>query len=133
MASRKIEDLHPTLQPIAREFLRRCEAAGLQVFMVCTYRSGAEQDALFAQGRTTKGRIVTNARAGQSSHNFTLPNGVPAAKAFDIGVLLNGKYDGAGKSPDWKKAGAIGMELGLNWYGAPKAKFREMPHFELKA
>ena len=132
MASRKIEDLHPTLQPICREFLRRCEARGLHVFLVCTYRSNAEQERLFAQGRTAPGHVVTRARAGQSAHNATTANGTPAAKAFDIGVLLNGKYDAEGKSDDWHIAGTVGMELGLNWYGQPGAPFKEMPHFQLK-
>jgi peptidoglycan L-alanyl-D-glutamate endopeptidase CwlK len=132
MSSRKIEDLHKDLQPLATEFMRRCDADGLHVFLVCTYRSGDEQNALYDQGRTKPGAIVTRARAGQSAHNNTDAQGKPAAKAFDIGVLLNGKYDGEGKSPDWQKAGKIGMDLGLNWYGAPSAPFREMPHFQLK-
>jgi len=33
---------------------------------------------------------------------------------------------------DWQTLGRIGMELGLNWYGEPGAKFREFPHFQLK-
>lgn len=132
MASRRIEDLHPTLQPLCREFLRRCEARGLHVFIVCTYRSNEEQDALFAQGRTKPGNVVTRARGGQSAHNKTLRDGTPAATAFDIGVLLNGKYDANGESNDWHIAGSVGMELGLSWYGQPGAPFKEMPHYQLK-
>lgn len=131
MASRKIEDLHPQLRLVAQQFLTECEKQGLHVFLVCTYRSGEEQNRLYAQGRTAPGKIVTRAKAGQSAHNFTL-DGKPAAKAFDIGVLLDGKYDAAGVSPDWSKAGVIGQALGLEWYGRPGAPFREMPHFQLK-
>lgn len=36
------------------------------------YRSGARQDQLYAQGRTRPGEIVTNAKAGQSAHNYGL-------------------------------------------------------------
>lgn len=132
MASRDPKHLHKDLQPLYAEFQKRCDAAGLHVFLVCTYRSGKEQDELYAQGRTKPGRIVTRARAGQSAHNAVDENGRPAARAFDIGVLLNGRYDGAGKSPDWAKAGKIGQDVGLNWYGAKGAVFHEMPHFELK-
>lgn len=132
MASRKIEHLHPTLQPIAREFIRRCQERGLSTFIVCTYRSNAEQDELYAQGRTISGTVVTNAKAGQSAHNKTLPDGTPASMAFDIGVLYNGKYDVRGVSPEWNESGLVGMELGLEWYGAPGAKFKEKPHFQLK-
>lgn len=145
MPSRKIEDLHPDLQPIAREFLRRCNVAGLDVLITCTYRSNEEQNQLYAQGRTKPGRIVTRAKAGQSAHNNTI-QGRPASRAFDVVPLRNGKLiwgtSGNGLDNDpaddltddlelWQRIGQIGMELGLNWYGRPGAKFREMPHFEL--
>ena len=131
MADRNLSDLHDDLKQLCNDFLDKCAAAGLHVFIVTTWRSPADQDALYAQGRTTPGHIVTNARAGQSAHNFTLPDGTPASKAFDIGVMLNGKYDAAGLSPDWHTAGQIGTAIGLDWYGAPDAKFHEMPHFQL--
>lgn len=132
MPSRKIEDLHPDLQPICREFTRRCEAAGLDILITCTYRSAVEQDQLYAQGRNGKpGPRVTNAKGGQSAHNFTI-QGRPAARAFDIVPLVAGKPMWDDKHPAWQQAGQIGMELGLNWYGRPGAPFREFPHFELK-
>lgn len=134
MASRKIEDLRPDLQPVALEFLRRCtalEVNGVDIIFTCTYRSNDEQAALYASGRTKPGPILTHAEPGVSAHNFTL-NGKPAARAFDYGVIVNGKYDAQGVHPAWAQAGRIAMELGLNWYGKPGAKFREMPHCELK-
>lgn len=130
MPSRNIKDLHPDLQPLCREFLRRCQSANLDILITCTWRSGAEQDRLYAQGRTAPGAIVTRARAGQSAHNATL-NGQPAARAFDIVPLVDGKPVWDASHPAWQQAGQIGMELGLKWYGAPGAAFREMPHFEL--
>ena len=68
MASRAISDLHPQLQ-LAEAFVRRCRDAGVEALITCTWRSGAEQDALYAQGRSRPGPKVTNARAGQSAHN----------------------------------------------------------------
>ncbi|MEO3954009.1 M15 family metallopeptidase [Chromobacterium piscinae] len=131
MASRRLEDLHPDLQPLAHSFLRRCTDAGLDVLIYCTYRSGAEQDQLYAQGRKgNPGPIVTNARAGQSAHNFTIQNR-PAARAFDAVPLVGGKPQWDQKHPHWQIMGRIGTELGLNWYGKPTAPFREFPHFEL--
>ena len=130
MPSRKIEDLHPSLQPICREFMRRCKAAGLSILITCTYRSTSEQDQLYAQGRNgPPGARVTNAKGGQSAHNFTQQNH-PAARAFDIVPLVNGKPIWDEHHPAWQQAGQIGMELGLNWYGRPGAPFREFPHFE---
>jgi peptidoglycan L-alanyl-D-glutamate endopeptidase CwlK len=139
MASRRIEDLHPALQPLATEFVARCAARQVDVLIVCTYRDGAEQDALYAQGRTKPGAKVTNARAGQSAHNHTI-NGKPAARAFDAVPLLHGKpiwEDPRDADNDWsndfgwKVMGAVAAELGLVWYGAPGSAFREAPHFQL--
>ena len=68
MASRKIEDCHPLLQPKLKAFIATCKSVGIDVLVTCTWRSGAEQDALYAQGRTTPGKRVTNARAGHESN-----------------------------------------------------------------
>lgn len=132
MPSRKIEDLHPDLQPICRQFMQNCKAAGLDILITCTYRSASEQEQLYAQGRNGKpGPRVTYARAGQSAHNF-MHQGQPAALAFDIVPLVDGKPMWRATDPAWQQAGQIGMALGLNWYGHPKAVFREFPHFELR-
>lgn len=119
-SERNIATLHPRVQPIAREFVRRCVAAGLDARIICGTRTYAEQDALYEQGRTKPGPIVTKARGGQSNHNFGL--------AFDIGIFASGKY--LGSSPLYKKAGAIGRELGLEWGG--DWKFVDEPHFQLR-
>jgi peptidoglycan L-alanyl-D-glutamate endopeptidase CwlK len=130
MPSRQIEDLHPDLQIIAKEFVRRCATEAPNVKIICTWRSNYEQDELYKQGRTKPGAIVTRAKAGQSAHNFMI-NGKPAAKAFDIAVLINNKY-APDNHKEWDIAGRIGTELGLNWYGREGAPFKEKPHFQLK-
>lgn len=139
MSSRAIHDLHPLLQPLATAFLAKCTAAGLEILITTTYRSNAEQDALYALGRTVRshvgpwnvkrpmGSIVTRARGGQSEHNYNL-SGQPASLAFDFVPLMAGKPVWDDKSPLWKQAGEIGLALGLNWYGSPGAPFRESPH-----
>ena len=131
MASRRLIDLHPKLKPLCEQFLAKAEQKLIDVLITCTYRSNDEQNLLYAQGRTAPGRIVTRARGGQSAHNFTL-NGVPAAKAFDVVPLVAGKPMWNDDHPHWQELGKIGMELGLNWYGAPDSKFHELPHFQLK-
>lgn len=139
MPSRYILDLHPDLQPLALAFLARCSARQVDVLIVCTYRSGAEQDALYAIGRTKPGTRVTNAKAGQSAHNYTI-GGRPAAKAFDAVPLLHGKpiwedprdADGDWSNDfGWRVMGEVAAELGLVWYGRPGSAFREAPHFQL--
>lgn len=131
MASRCIEDLHHDLQPLCREFVRRCQAEGVDPLITCTWRSGAEQDQLYAQGRNGKpGLRVTNARAGQSAHNATIKD-QPAARAFDVVPMVGGKPMWDASHSHWQIMGRIGESLGLTWYGNPRAKFREFPHFEL--
>ncbi|WP_374420981.1 M15 family metallopeptidase [Chromobacterium sp.] len=132
MASRAISDLHPQLQPLAEAFVRRCRDAGVEALITCTWRSGAEQDALYAQGRSRPGPKVTNARAGQSAHN-AMRHGSPAALAFDVVPLIGGKPVWDAHHPHWQLMGEIGAALGLNWYGRADAPFREFPHFELNS
>lgn len=129
MASRKIEDMHPALQPLVHQFLAQAEHAGVDVLITCTYRSNEEQTRLYAQGRTAPGKIVTRAKAGQSKHNHTI-NGKPASLAFDIVPLVDGKAVWDAKHPHWQILGAIGQKVGFKWYGAPGSPFKEFPHFE---
>ena len=84
-------------------------------------RSYAEQDALYAQGRTAPGKIVTRAKAGYSNHNFGI--------AFDIGVFEGNKY--LDESPKYKAVGVLGVDLGLEWGGNWKS-IVDQPHFQLR-
>jgi len=128
LMSRSLNDLHPEMQRLTAEFLNNCKAAGVDVLITCTFRSNTEQAALYAQGRTAPGRIVTNAKPGQSTHNVTA-NGKPASLAFDVVPLRNGKPVWDAKDPLWQQVGEIGEALGLEWAGRWK-RFREFPHFQ---
>lgn len=126
MASRKIEDLHPDLQTPAKEFVIECEREGIPVLIYTTYRSNEEQNELYARGRTVPGKKVTNAKGGQSDHNYTI-DGKPAAKAFDAVPLRLGKA--IWNDPVlWSKMGEIAEKIGLKWGGTWK-KFVDKPHF----
>lgn len=120
MASRDIKDLDPAFQEKAQQFLDLCNkhpvisAAGATTFLTCTYRSDAEQNADYAQGRTTPGKIITNAIAGQSSHNCVDANGHPSARGFDFAIKkADGSLDWAASDNLWQTALAIGKSLGL--------------------
>ena len=131
MASRKLSDLHPDVQPLAQQFLDKCAAQNIDILVTCTYRSGEEQDELYAKGRTAAGSIVTNAKAGQSKHNFNI-SGQPASLAFDVVPLRNGKPVWGTKGEDlvlWLRVGGIGESVGMEWAGRWK-RFKEFPHFE---
>jgi peptidoglycan L-alanyl-D-glutamate endopeptidase CwlK len=121
--SRKLDDLRPEVRPLVDAALAAWEGAGIDVLVTCTSRTNAEQDALYAQGRTTPGHIVTNARAGQSAHNYGL--------AIDIVPIVNGKPDWNGGDAIWQTVGDLGQQAGLTWLGALGSPFPEKPHFEL--
>jgi peptidoglycan L-alanyl-D-glutamate endopeptidase CwlK len=122
---KNISTLHPKAQAKAREFMAQAvplmEQLGAIVKIISGNRTYAEQDALYAQGRTKPGRIVTNARAGYSNHNW--------GTAWDVGVFKDGKY--LDESPLYKSLGKIGQSLGLEWGGA-WARIVDEPHFEVK-
>ena len=58
---RDITKCHPRLQELAAELKAECARQGYQIAIGESFRSVAEQDALYAQGRTKPGQIVTNA------------------------------------------------------------------------
>jgi len=104
------------------QLLERCATQGLALVVTQGLRSMAEQDQLFAQGRTAPGKIVTNARAGESYHNFGL--------AFDVLVLdAMGKADWSSGNPGWARAGGVGEDLGLGW-GGRWTGLVDLPHFQ---
>ena len=64
---RDITLCHPRLQALTAQLVDKCVGAGLPIKIGESFRSVAEQDALYAQGRTQPGSIVTNARGSSYS------------------------------------------------------------------
>jgi peptidoglycan L-alanyl-D-glutamate endopeptidase CwlK len=122
--SRNLEDLHPRVKAMAELMIERCKAAGIDFQITSTYRDKESQDELYAQGRTKPGQKVTNARGGQSMHNYRVAFDVVPKKS---GQLVWGTTGEDGKL--WQKIGEIGESCGLEWAGRWKT-FREMPHFQ---
>lgn len=120
-SERNIATLLPQVQPLARALIESAAAIGIAIKVISGTRTYEEQDALYEQGRTKPGRVVTNARGGYSNHNFGI--------AFDIGVFEGGRY--LDESPAYKAVGAIGMKLGLEWGGNWKT-IQDEPHFQLR-
>lgn len=129
MPSRAITDLHPELRVLHPRWEAACEARGVTVLTTCTYRSQAEQDQLFAIGRTVPGRKVTWTRT--SRHSETI-NGRPASSAWDFVPLVTGKAVWSPRHPAWVIAGEEAEKLGLEWGGRWAAGQRDMPHIQMK-
>lgn len=132
-----IKMLHPKLRGEALmiyEDICKVLTGKVSVRFISTFRSFAEQDALYAQGRTKPGKIVTNARGGTSFHNYGL--------AIDICLIQDtngdGKVDKAlwdvktdfdgDKKADWIEVVQVfkqyGWEAGIDWH------FCDPPHFQ---
>ena len=94
----------------------------IYVFLTCTYRSPEEQNALYAQGRTAPGQIVTNAKAGQSHHNLY------PSPAFDIAFK---RSDGKILWDDslFIEFSIMAKSCGLSW-GGDWHSIKDKPHFE---
>lgn len=139
MASRDKKDLHNIL---VSAYEKACEAYKKehpslpQPFLTCTFRSDAEQEALFNQpsdGKDNnqngiideKSEKVTQARAGQSPHNYK------PAPAFDI-AFITVKQTLSWDIVNFKLFADIIKEIEplLEWGG--DWKFKDAPHFQLK-
>lgn len=116
----KIRSLQVKVQPLARRSLKALLDSGRDARIISGTRSYAEQDALFRQGRFgNPGDKVTNARGGQSWHNFGL--------AWDIGLFEDGKYLEA--SGPYNSASSIAKIAGLEW-GGDWSSFPDAPHYQ---
>lgn len=128
ITSRNTADLYKPVRTRVEAFVRECAREGIDLLITCTYRDNEAQDALYAQGRTTPGNIVTSARGGQSMHNYHC--------AVDVVPMRNGKCVWSTKGNDgalWRKVGMIGESCGLEWAGRWTGKLKEMAHFQFTA
>jgi peptidoglycan L-alanyl-D-glutamate endopeptidase CwlK len=116
-----IATLLPEVRPYARALINKAAATGITIKAISGLRTYAEQDELYAKGRTKPGPKVTNASGGHSNHNFGI--------AFDIGVFEENKW--LPESPKYKAVGALGVDLGLEW-GGNWTTIVDEPHFQLR-
>lgn len=119
--SRDLNELLPLVKGKVEEFIELCKQENIDLLVTSTYRDIESQNELYSQGRTKEGKIVTNARGGESFHNYRC--------ALDIVPIVNGKPDWDGSHPVWAKIGEIGTKCGLEWAGNWKS-FKELAHFQ---
>ena len=101
------------------------EAQGTYLLVVSGLRTAAQQNALYAQGRTTNGHIVTNAKAGHSMHNYGL--------AVDIVPYLTGDSGALNWHADTQQFKVMVAALkaeGLAW-GGDWLHFKDDDHFQV--
>lgn len=111
--------IQPTVERRVISIITDMERFGLPVRLVQGYRSIEEQNKLYAQGRTTVGAIVTNAKGGESFHNYGV--------AVDF-VFRKSGYNAT--DAQWELLGKTGEKYGFSWGGRWKG-FIDKPHFEM--
>lgn len=129
----RIQSAHPLLRPqlqLIYEEISGKLTGRAKVRFTHVLRTFVEQNRLYAQGRSLPGKIVTNAKAGDSFHNY--------GQAVDVVLLIDGKeisydmledfdFDG---TADWGEIVQIFKKYKWSWGGDFKGKFKDFPHFE---
>lgn len=120
---RNMGAVHPAVKKNAIEVLKRAYKEGITAQISDGLRTFSEQTALYAKGRTAPGNVVTNARAGQSYHNFGL--------AIDYFLTSDdGDKSLWNVNSDWIKVAAIAKSLGFEW-GGDWNSFVDYPHLQM--
>jgi peptidoglycan LD-endopeptidase CwlK len=134
----RVAKLHPLIRGDVQHIIEEIEAGWPKIMairIVQGLRTFAEQDALYAQGRTKPGNRVTNSKAGQSYHNYGL--------AIDFAILYdkdeNGNYEtlswdtvkdmNRNGESDWMEVVDAFEKSGYTW-GGRFHSIVDQPHFE---
>ena len=126
----RLNAVHPQLASRVRQLATMLAAEDIFIAVAQGLRTIAEQDALFAKGRdasgeiVNKGQIVTNARGGQSWHNFGLAVDCYPLEVNAVGIDWNPQH------PAWKQMEQLGVSLGMT-SGANWIRLVDAPHFQL--
>lgn len=115
--------LHPAIRHEAIEAYKeavRLTPVGVHPLITSTLRPFAESQKLYNQGRTTPGQIVSNAKPGQSYHNYGF--------AIDFCLVINGKLVWDEKNPNWMVVVDCFKKRGFSWGG--DWRFKDYPHLE---
>jgi peptidoglycan L-alanyl-D-glutamate endopeptidase CwlK len=117
--SNSINSLNPRVKQLANQFLKLAKSKKLNVKITSAFRSWNDSDKLYAQGRTTPRQVSSNARGGESYHNWGL--------AFDAAPFENGVI--SKDIEKFKEMGRLGEQVGLQWGGSFK-DLVDYPHFQ---
>lgn len=115
--------LHPGIRQSAIDAYSKAvndTPTDVRPLITSTLRTFDEQAAIYAQGRTSPGAIVTNSKPGQSYHNFGL--------ALDFVLVIHGKLIWEVDN-NWMIVVNSFKEYGFDWGGGWKG-FKDYPHLE---
>lgn len=126
ISAERLAAVHPRLADLVTQMDAALSQQGIHLRVVQGLRTIAEQQALWEQGRTAPGSIVTNARPGDSWHNY--------GTAVDLIPGLRGTPQW---EPNWNHAHpdfvamircgvSVGLVSGSTWIS-----LKDYPHFQL--
>lgn len=125
-ANRKlnVSGMNKSVADKTRNVIKKMAKKGIYLCVAQGYRSSAEQNALYAQGRTKPYAVVTNAKGGQSNHNYGV--------AVDLCLYTSDGKNVIWESTTsrWKTVVSAMKAEGFDWGGDWKS-FKDYPHFEL--
>jgi peptidoglycan LD-endopeptidase CwlK len=123
-------ELHPIVKERSNQLIQQAAEKGIVIIITDDFRSAADQDRLYEQGRTVEGNIVTHARGGESFHNFGLAIDF-AIKTPTENVIWDMQFDGnQNGKPDWDEVVEMAKALGFEW-GGDWAQFKDYPHLQM--
>lgn len=124
------ENLYPIVAEKTEELVEQAAGRDIDVVITETVRTFDEQDALYQQGRSEDGSIVTYAKGGESYHNYGLA--VDYALRNNNGdIIWDINYDGNNNGdPDWFEVADMAKELGFQW-GGDWNSFKDYPHLQM--
>lgn len=123
-------DPHELLVPLLEKYLgfkSYCLKQDVSILVTSTFRDKEAQDKLYSVGRTIPGHIVTNAKGGESFHQYRV--------AFDCYPIVLGKplwnvfYPDGSMIPQWQVLEEAAKSVGLEWAGNWHS-FKEYAHFQ---
>jgi peptidoglycan L-alanyl-D-glutamate endopeptidase CwlK len=134
----RVANLHPKVREDVKKCVEEAEAGfpeNMAIRIVQGLRTIDEQNALYAQGRTKPGPIVTKAVGGRSYHNYGL--------AVDFALLKDKDNNGTFETlswdtkedfdkdgvRDWMEVVKVFKKYGWVW-GGDFTSIKDDPHFE---
>lgn len=124
----KLAGVHPMLAEKVRKVCYAMAMLGFEMIVTGGLRTTAQQQALYAKGRTAPGEIVTNADGvTHTSNHQAKVDGY--GHAVDCAFMVDGKASWAESNP-WALYGAMATALGLRW-GGDWSAIVDRPHVEM--
>jgi peptidoglycan L-alanyl-D-glutamate endopeptidase CwlK len=120
-AKANINLLHPKTAAKVAKLMELCRDKEIPLLITDTLRNRADQDRLYAQGRSASGKIVTQAKYPDSPHCWGI--------AADFCKNVKGhEFD---DSPFFSIVGELAESVGFDW-GGRWTRFRDLPHLQDK-